>query len=125
MERTCNKCLVLISQKKTYSTDIKMLKRQAPNEKHQMLPYYDGKYNSKQIIPDFKSAKEVLMDTVKKMVGKRRLEMIFKAIETMTYTKYEDIPENEETFVHGFKHVKADKVDFFNWWWLGWIIWEW
>ena len=29
----------------------------------------------------------------------------------MTYTKYEDIPENKEMFVYGFKQVKTDKID--------------
>ena len=39
MERACKLCLDLISQKKTYSTDINMLKRKPPNENHQMLPH--------------------------------------------------------------------------------------
>ena len=44
MEKSCKSCLDLISQKKTYSTDINMLKRKPPNEYHQMLPHYVGKY---------------------------------------------------------------------------------
>ena len=28
-----------------------------------------------------------------------------------SYIKYEDIPENKEIFIYGFKHVKTDKVD--------------
>ena len=43
MEKACRTCSDLISQKKTYSTDINMLKRNPPNEQHQMLPHYVGK----------------------------------------------------------------------------------
>ena len=43
MEKACKLCLDLISQKKTYSTDINMLKRKPSNEQHQMLPHYVGK----------------------------------------------------------------------------------
>ena len=28
-----------------------------------------------------------------------------------SYTKNEDIPENKEIFVYGFKHVKTEKID--------------
>ena len=28
-----------------------------------------------------------------------------------SYIEYEDIPENKEIFVYGFKHVKRDKID--------------
>ena len=28
-----------------------------------------------------------------------------------SYIEYEDIPENKEIFVYGFKHVKTDKFD--------------
>ena len=38
VERSCKTCLDLISQKKTYSTNINLSKRIAPNEKHEMLP---------------------------------------------------------------------------------------
>ena len=61
MEKACKSCLDLISQKKTYSTDINMLKRKPPNEQHQMLPHYVGKYEPKQSNIDFESAKELLM----------------------------------------------------------------
>ena len=47
MEKACEKCLDLISQKKTYSTEINMLKRKPPNDYHQMLPHYVGKYDPK------------------------------------------------------------------------------
>ena len=44
MSGACKSCLDLVSQKETYSTDINLLKRQPPNEKHQMLPYCIGEY---------------------------------------------------------------------------------
>ena len=28
-----------------------------------------------------------------------------------SYIKYENIPENKETSIYGFKHIKTDKVD--------------
>ena len=111
MERACNPCLDLISQKKTYSTNINMVKRKPPNGKHQMLPYYEGIYEAKQNNINFESAKEILMEADKKMVKQRRFERIYNAIESMSYKKYEDIPENKEIFIYGFKHVKTDKID--------------
>ena len=45
------------------------------------------------------------------MVVKRRFERIQNAKDSMAYTKYEDIPENKEIFVYGFKHFKTDKAD--------------
>ena len=111
MERSCKSCLDLISQKKTYSTDINMLKRKPPNEKHQMLPHYKGVYEPKRNNIDFESAKEVLMKEDYKMVVKRRFERIYTALESMDYTKYEDISENKERYIYGIKHVKTDKID--------------
>ena len=111
MERACKTCLDLISQKKTYSNDINMLKRKPPNEYHQMLPHYVGKYEPKQNKIHFVSAREILMKEDDKKVVKRRFEGIYNAIETMIYTKYEHITENKEIFIYGFKHVKTDKVD--------------
>ena len=111
MEKACETCLDLITQKKTYSTNINLLKRKAPNEKHEMLPYYIGEYIPKQINIDFESAKEVLMKEDYQMIVQRRFERIYNAIETMTYTKYEDISENKEIFIYGLKHVKTDKID--------------
>ena len=61
MERACKTCLDLISQKKTHSSDINMLKRKPPNQYHQMLPHYEGKYDPKQNNIGFESAKKVLM----------------------------------------------------------------
>ena len=40
MEGACKTCLDRISQKKTCSIDINMLKRKTGNECYQMLPYY-------------------------------------------------------------------------------------
>ena len=111
MERACKTCSDLISQKKTYSTDINMLKRKPPNEKHQMLPYYEGVYEPKQNIIDFESAREILMKEDYKIVEKRRFERINDMITCKSYIKYEDIPENKEIFIYGFKHIKTGKID--------------
>ena len=111
MEKACKSCLDLISQKKTYSTDINMLKRKPPNEQHQMLPHYVSKYEPKQNNIDFESAEEVLMKEDDKMVKKRRFERINDMISYKSYIKYEDISENKEIFIYGFKHVKTDKID--------------
>ena len=62
ISRACNSCSDLICQEKTYSTDIKLLKRKPPNEYHQMLPHYHGEYKPKQNNNDFESAKEALME---------------------------------------------------------------
>ena len=111
MEKSCKICLDLISQKKTYSTDINMLKRKPPNEKHQMLPCYKSIYETRHINIDFESAKKFLMKKYYKMVEKRRFERLYDAIESMSYTKYENISENKEIFIYGIKHVKTDKID--------------
>ena len=71
MKRACKSCSDRISQKKTSSSDINMLKRQPPNEKHQMLPYYKGEYEAKQNKIDFESARELLMRKDDEMVVKR------------------------------------------------------
>ena len=102
IERACKSCLDLISRKKTYFTDINCLERKPPNENHQMHPQYENKQNN----IDFDSAKEVLMEVDKKMFEKRRFQRIYNAIETMTYTKYEDLLKNKEMF---FKHSKILK----------------
>ena len=114
MERTCNTCLDLISQKKTYSTDINMLKRKPPNEYRQMFPLYESEYEPRQNKIDFESAKEHLMKADKKMFEKKRFEMIYNATETMTYTKYEGIAENKEIFIYEFKHIVTDKIDIYS-----------
>ena len=111
MVRACKSCLHLLSQKKIYSTDINMLKRQPPNEKHEMLPHYEGVYGARQNIIDFESAREILMKEDYKMVVNRRFERIYNMIDCKTYMKNEDIPENKEIFVYGFKHIKTDRID--------------
>ena len=112
MERSCKSCLDLISQKKTYSTDINMLKTKPPNEEHQMLPHYEGKYESMQNNTDFESAKGILMKEDKKMIVKRRFERIYNMMmDCKSYTKNEDISENKEILVYCFKNVKTDKVN--------------
>ena len=111
MEKACKSCLDLISQKKTYSTDINKLKRKPPNEKHQLLPYYEGVYEPKQNNIDFEYAKDILMKEDYKMVEQRRIERINVMITYKSYNKYEDIPENKEIFVYGYKHIKTDKID--------------
>ena len=112
MEKSCKNCLDLISQKKTYSTDINTLKRKTPNEKHQMLPYYIGNYEPIQNNIDFETAKNILMEEDNKMIKQRRFERIYNMmLDFKTYIKYEDIPENKEIFIYSFKPVKTDKVD--------------
>ena len=88
-----------------------MLKRKPPNEKHQMLPYYEGVYEPKQNNIDFESAREILMKEDYKMIVKRRFERTNDMITYKSYIKYEDIPENKEIFIYGFKHIKTDKID--------------
>ena len=112
MERASKTCLHLISQKKTYSTDINMLKRKPPHQNHQMLPYYVGKYEPKQNNIDFESAKDNLMKEDDKMVEKRRFERIYNMmLDFKSYIKYEDIPENKEIFIYSFKPVQTNKVE--------------
>ena len=111
MEKAFKSRLDLISQKKTYSTDINMLKRKPPNKNHEMLPYYVGKYEAKQNNINFESAKDVLMKEDYKMIEQRRIERINVMITNKSYIKYEDIPENKEIFVYGYKHIKTDKID--------------
>ena len=113
MSRACKTCLDLVSQKKTYSTDSIMLKRQPPDEKHQMLHLYEGEYKRKQIKIDFESAREYLMKENYKMVVRRRFEKIQNKMDCELYTKDEDLPEHKEIFVYGFEHIKTDKIDKF------------
>ena len=109
MVRACKACLNLISQKKTYSTDIILLKRKPANENHEMLPHYEGKYEPRQNIVDFESAWQILMKEDDKMVVERRFERIVDMMECKSYNKNEVIPENKK--IYGFKHIKTDKVD--------------
>ena len=71
-ETDCKSCLDLVSQKKSYSADVNILKRKPPNEKHQMLPWYIGEYKRKTSIVNFEAAKEVLITAEKTMIEKRR-----------------------------------------------------
>ena len=41
----------------------------------------------------------------------RRFERINNMTASKSYMKNENITENKEVFVHGFKHIKTDKVD--------------
>ena len=112
MGKSCKSCLDLISQKKTYSTDINMLKRKPPNQYHQMLPHYEGKYDPKQNNIDFESAKDILMKEDYKMIVKRRFERIYNMmLDFKSYSKNEDMPENKEIFIYSFKPVQTIKVD--------------
>ena len=111
MERDCKSCSDLVSQKKIYSTDINMLKKLPPNEKHQMLHYNIGEYEPRQNIIDFEYAREILMKEDDKMVVKRRSERIYNMMEHKSYNKHEDVPGNKEIFINGFKHTKTDKID--------------
>ena len=113
MVRDCETCLDRISQKRAFCTEINMLKRKPANDYYQMLPYYIGEYELKQIIIHFESAREILTKEDMKMVVKRRFERICIAIENMTDTKYEDILENKELFIYGFKQIKTHKVDIY------------
>ena len=88
-----------------------MMKRKPPNGNHQMLPHYESVYKLKQNIIDFEYARENLMKEDYKMVVKRRFQRIYNMMECKSYMKNEDIPENKEIFVFGFKHSQTDKID--------------
>ena len=90
INKACKACLDLISQKKTYSTDINMLERKPPNQYHQMLPYYEGVYEPKPNNIYFESAREILMKEDYKMVEQRRFERINDMITHKSYIKYEE-----------------------------------
>ena len=95
MDRTCESCLDLISQKRTYSSDINMLKRKPQNEYYRMLPRYEGEYKPNQIFTDFESAREILMEEEYYKVVKRRFERTYNLMECISYMKTEDIPEKK------------------------------
>ena len=103
VERACESCLDLVSQKKTYYTDNNVLRGKSAKEYHQILPWYVGEYKPKTSITDFEAAKEVLLTSEKSMIGNRRFERINKLISCKSYIKSEDVPENKEIFVYGFK----------------------
>ena len=110
MARAFKTCSDLISQKKTYSIDINMLKIKPANENYQMLHDYEGQYEPRQNNIDFESARDILMNESDKTVVKRGFERISIMMHSKSYTNYEDISENKEIFFYGFKHVKRDKV---------------
>ena len=111
MERGCKSSLDLISQNKTYSTHINMLKKKLPHEYHQKLPYYISKYEPMQNNTDFESARVFLMKEDYKMLEKRRFGRISDMMTSKSYNKYQDIPENKEIFIYGFNHVKTNKIE--------------
>ena len=90
-----------------------MLKRQTPNEKYEMLPWYVGDYTPRTPVVNFVTANEVLMNAKKAMVENGRIERISKMIESKSCIKKEDIPENKKKFVYGFKHIITDKIDIY------------
>ena len=98
-----------------------MVKRKPPNECHQMRPHYEGKYEPKQNNINFESAREILMSEDDKMLMKRRFQRINNMMECKSYTK-NDLSENKEISVYGFKHIKTDQID--NYMLIGWIIWK-
>ena len=100
--------------KKTYSTDINMVKRKPANENYQMLPFYESVFEPRQNNIDFESAREILLKKDYKMVLKRRFEGVYNMMHCLSYMKNEEIPENEEVFVYAFKHVKTDKVNIYT-----------
>ena len=97
-ERACKTCLDLISQKKTYSIDINIFKRQPANEKYEKLPYYESEYKPKQNDIVFESARDIWMKEDYKMLMKRRFERIYNMTECKSYMKNEDLPENKKYF---------------------------
>ena len=111
VERAYISCFDLLSHKKTYSTDINIMKMKPANQDHQLLPYFDGKYETKQNKSAFESVRKDLMKEDGKMVLTRRFERIYKMMDCKSYTKIEDNPENKEIFIYGFKNIKTDKFD--------------
>ena len=99
MERACISCLDLLSQKKTYSTDINMFKREPAIEYYQMLPYYGGQYELRRNNSDFESAREISLKEDNKMVVEKRFERISNMMECKSYIKNEDFSENKEIFI--------------------------
>ena len=93
--RACKLCLDLISQEKTYSTAIKLLKSKPAKKNHQMLPHYEGVYEPKHNIFDFESAREILMKEVSEMFVKRRFEMIYIMVESKSYIKRMIFPKTK------------------------------
>ena len=70
-----------------------------------MLPYYIGEYEPNKKYIDSESAREIVIKEENKMVVKRRFERIYNMMECKSYMKNEDILENKELIVYGFKHI--------------------
>ena len=70
-----------------------------------------SEYEPKQKHIDFESATEILIKEDGKMIMKRCFERIYEMIECKSYMKNEDVPENKEIFIYGFKYIKTDKID--------------
>ena len=104
MERACNLCSVLMSQKKTFFTDNILVERQPPNDLQQSLPWYVGYYTTRTNDIKLETAKEILVTEDGVMVEKRRFERIHDMVECESYMKNEDIAENKDIFIYGFKH---------------------
>ena len=86
-----------------------MLKRKPANKKNQMFLFYVGKSKPKQNNIDLESATEILIKEDNKMVVKRLSGRIYRMLDSKSYTKFDDTPENKEIFV--YEHIKTDKVD--------------
>ena len=80
MERACKSCLDLISPKKTYSTDIIMLKRKPPNEYHQMLPHYEGEYKPNKVI--------LILNLQEKLWWKKKLKKLWEDVSRGYITRW-------------------------------------
>ena len=74
-----------------------------------MLPYYIGEYEPKQDDIDFEPAGEILTREDDKTFVKRRFDGIYNVTDCKSYTKNEDLPDNKEIFIFGFKHIKTGK----------------
>ena len=79
--RACISSLDLVNEKKTYSTDVNMIKKKAVNKNHQMLPYYISEYELKLKNIGFEFVRELLMKEEDKMVVKRRFERLENLME--------------------------------------------
>ena len=67
--------------------------------------------NLGKVILILKLQKNFLMKEDDRMIVKRRFERIKNMMESKLYIKNEDISENKEILVYGFKYVNTDKVD--------------
>ena len=73
--------------------------------------HFIGEYELKQNDIDFESAREILTKEDDKVVVRRRFGRLYNMMEVNFYTKCEEIPENKEIFVYGFKHFRRDEID--------------